>query len=69
MGLFEYKCERCGNVFKIWKHVMPVDGEHNCNKCGNNGKPVFAASLIQFRGDGWYVNDYKKPEVALPQED
>jgi putative FmdB family regulatory protein len=60
MGLFEYKCPKCGEPFKIWKHVQPADGEHNCKKCHTAGEPVWAASVLQFKGDGWYVNDYKK---------
>jgi putative FmdB family regulatory protein len=72
MGLFEYKCDKCANVFKIWKHVQPHEGEHDCNKCGGKGTPVWAASMLQFKGDGWYVNDSKsvaERSKALVPED
>lgn len=63
MGLFEYKCEKCGNIFQKWKQVQPVDGEHKCDKCGHNGVPMWASPTLVFKGSGWYVND-SKPKAS-----
>jgi putative FmdB family regulatory protein len=69
MGLYEYRCRKCENVYKIWKHVMPTENEALCNKCGGKGIEVLGVAYVDFRGSGFYENDYKNKEVALPSED
>ena len=69
MPLFEYRCRKCENVYKIWKHVQPEEDECLCNKCGGRGIQVLGISRFDFRGEGFYETDYKNSEVALPSED
>ena len=69
MGLFEYRCTKCNNIYKIWKHVKPEDDEARCNKCGGRGIEVLGISRLNFKGKGFYSTDYKDTEIALPQDD
>ena len=69
MGCFEYKCNKCENVYRIWKHNKPTASQSLCNKCGSSGTPVLGVAHFDFKGGGFYENDYKKGEVALPAED
>jgi putative FmdB family regulatory protein len=57
LPLFEYKCEKCGHLFeRIEKHTASTTKK--CPKCGAKAPRQFAAPAIQFKGSGWYVNDY-----------
>lgn len=69
MPLFEYRCRRCENVYKIWKHIKPEGEDALCNKCGGKGIQVLNVAYIDFKGTGFHETDYKKTEVALPAED
>lgn len=59
MPLYEYRCLSCDrHTDKIEK----VDGPHlkKCPHCGGKVESVITAPAIQFKGSGWYVNDYGK---------
>jgi putative FmdB family regulatory protein len=57
--LYEYRCTKCSHVFeKIQKFSDPHVTE--CPKCGERVEQVISAPAVQFKGAGWYVNDYAK---------
>jgi putative FmdB family regulatory protein len=57
--LYEYRCTKCNHVFeKIQKFSDPQVSE--CPKCGAPVEQVISAPAVQFKGAGWYVNDYAK---------
>jgi putative FmdB family regulatory protein len=59
LPLYEYRCLKCDrHTDKIEK----VDGPHlkKCPHCGGKVESVITAPSIQFKGAGWYVNDYGK---------
>jgi putative FmdB family regulatory protein len=59
LPLYEYRCVKCDrHTDKIEK----VDGPHlkKCPHCGGKVESVITAPAIQFKGSGWYVNDYGK---------
>jgi putative FmdB family regulatory protein len=59
MALYEYQCENCGDVFElIQKFVDEPLTIHE--KCGGTVHRLISAPMLQFKGSGWYVNDYAK---------
>ncbi|HVZ18478.1 MAG TPA: zinc ribbon domain-containing protein [Terriglobales bacterium] len=59
MPLYEYQCTKCKHTFeKIQKFSDPPVTE--CPKCGGKVEQLLSAPAIQFKGAGWYVNDYAK---------
>src|SRR4029079_11345186 len=60
MPLYEYECEACSHRFeKIQKFSDPlVDVCPNCGK--GPVKKLLSSPAIQFKGSGWYINDYAK---------
>jgi len=57
LPLYEYRCLKCDrHTDKIEK----MNGPHlkKCPHCGGKVEPVITAPSIQFKGSGWYVNDY-----------
>lgn len=67
MPIYEYKCEQCGDVFeRIEKFSDEPLAVHD--KCGGPVHRLISAAALQFKGSGWYVNDYAragaKPEAS-----
>lgn len=58
MPLYEYRCTTCGNRFERIQSFS-AEPEKVCPKCGNATlvRPL-TAPRFQFKGAGWYVNDY-----------
>ena len=59
MPLYEYKCDRCGDVFEvIEKFSDPPLEQHK--GCGGRVERLLSAPALQFKGTGWYVTDYAR---------
>ena len=60
MPLYEYQCKVCHHRFeKIQRFSDPLVTE--CPECGEDEvEQMISAPAIQFKGSGWYVNDYAK---------
>jgi putative FmdB family regulatory protein len=55
--LYEYQCKQCEHRFeKIQSFSAPE--EKVCPECGGEVERLISAPAIQFKGAGWYVNDY-----------
>jgi putative FmdB family regulatory protein len=55
--LYEYQCKQCQHRFeKIQSFSAPE--EKVCPECGGEVEKLISAPAIQFKGAGWYVNDY-----------
>lgn len=66
MPLYEYKCQSCGDVFEvIEKFSDPPLAVHA--KCGGPVERLISTSALQFKGSGWYVNDYGKGKSKEPK--
>ncbi len=61
MPLYEYRCEDCGETIEVIQKFSdpPVD---LCKACGGPLERLLSAPTIQFKGSGWYVNDYPKSD-------
>jgi len=57
--LYEYKCAKCGDVFEL---IQKFSDEplHEHPGCGGAVEKLVSVSALQFKGSGWYVNDYGK---------
>jgi putative FmdB family regulatory protein len=57
LPLYEYRCKQCGHQFeKIQSFSAPEETE--CPVCHGEIERLISAPAIQFKGAGWYVNDY-----------
>jgi putative FmdB family regulatory protein len=67
MPLYEYKCQKCKNRFE---RIERVSSQHDgvCPKCGGAAHRLLGAPALQFKGSGWYVNDYAKGNGSPPSE-
>jgi putative FmdB family regulatory protein len=59
MPLYEYQCEKCGDVFELIEKFS-AEPLTTHEKCGGSVHRLISAPALQFKGSGWYVNDYAK---------
>ena len=65
MPLYEYQCQHCSAHFeRIEKASTLKDGR--CPECGGEAHRLIGAPALQFKGSGWYVNDYGKGNGSCP---
>jgi len=57
MPLYEYKCAKCGEVFELIQKFSDVPLREHPG-CGGAVEKLLSAAALQFKGSGWYVNDY-----------
>lgn len=59
MPLYEYKCERCEQVFEVRQKFADAPlTEHE--GCGGSVERLLSAPALQFKGTGFYITDYTK---------
>jgi len=64
LPLYGYRCTQCSHRFdKIQKFSDEL--ESVCPKCGGALERPLTAPALQFKGAGWYINDYAaKPATS-----
>ena len=68
MPLYEYRCKECGHQFEKIQSFSATD-EKECPVCKGELERLISAPAIQFKGAGWYVNDYAGKGGAKPATD
>jgi len=59
MPIYEYRCQSCGHRYeKLQKFSDPPCKK--CPRCGGPLKKLISSPAIQFKGNGFYINDYGK---------
>lgn len=57
--LFDYKCPACNHAeHDTW--VVSIDAPLPLCECGAEMRKTYPIVNLRFRGDGFYVNDYKE---------
>lgn len=67
MPLYEYACRKCGERIEIIQKLSDPLSTH-CPKCGGELRKLISSPAIQFKGSGFYKNDYAKPAKAESSE-
>lgn len=63
MPLYAYRCTQCGHSFEKIQSFSD-EPEIVCPKCGGPLVRPLTAPRLQFKGAGWYVNDYASKSSA-----
>lgn len=66
MPLYEYRCEACGHQFEVIQKFSdaPVSV---CPNCGSGPvTKLLSSPAIQFKGSGFYINDYARKDAGKP---
>jgi putative FmdB family regulatory protein len=59
LPLYPYRCTQCGHSFEKIQSFSAAP-ETECPKCKGQLERQLTAPSLQFKGAGWYVNDYSK---------
>ena len=66
MPLYEYLCKKCGHRFERIQ-LFSAAMVKKCPECGGKVEQMISAPAVQFKGSGWYVNDYGKGNSKEPK--
>lgn len=67
MPLYEYKCEKCGDIFEVMQKFAdePITTH---DKCGGKVERLISAPSLQFKGSGFYITDYGNSGSGKPAD-
>ena len=61
MPIYEYQCDSCQQRFERFQRLEdPLMSA--CPSCGGAVHKRFSVPALQFKGSGWYVTDYARPQ-------
>lgn len=63
MPTYEYECQECGHRFELFQRIAD-DPISTCEKCSGTLRKVIFPVGIVFKGSGFHINDYRKPEKS-----
>jgi putative FmdB family regulatory protein len=68
MPIYEYRCDSCGKKFEAIQKFAdePLTVHPECG--GGPVERLISAPALQFKGSGWYVNDYPKGSSGKSSE-
>src|SRR3569833_268957 len=59
MPLYEYQCDKCGDLFEV-RQKFSDEPLTTHEKCGGPVHRLLSAPALQFKGSGFYITDYAK---------
>jgi putative FmdB family regulatory protein len=59
MPLYEYQCDNCGERFEAMQKFADAPLTLH-EKCGGPVRRLLSVPALQFKGSGFYINDYAK---------
>ena len=66
MPRYDYQCKSCGQEFEL-RQSFSEAGSGTCPECSGEGRRVFHAVPVIYKGSGFYTTDYGRPKA--PAED
>ncbi len=65
MPTYGYQCKACGHQFEVFQKITDP-AITDCEQCGSAVKKMIYPVGIQFKGSGFYINDYAR--ASAPKE-
>ena len=62
MPTYEYECKECSYRFETVQRITD-DSLSECVKCGGSVRKILFPVGILFKGPGFHITDYRKPEA------
>ena len=63
MPIYEYECEKCGNVEEIVQKVSDQPLE-SCTSCSGKVHKLISQSSFHLKGGGWYADSYGSSKAS-----
>lgn len=61
MPIYEYECDICGHRFEVMQKFSDKPLK-KCTQCAGPVHKLLSPPALVFKGTGWYVTDYARPE-------
>ncbi len=61
MPRYDYQCVSCGHQFELVQSFSEA-GAGTCPVCSGNGRRLFHAVPVIYKGSGFYTTDYGRPK-------
>ena len=67
MPRYDYQCQSCGNEFEL-RQSFSEAGSGTCRECSGEGRRVFHAVPVIYKGSGFYTTDYGRPKAPVEEK-
>jgi len=57
MPIYEYQCEKCGEITEVFQSFSDKPLK-KCSNCSGKLHKIISQSTFHLKGTGWYVTDY-----------
>jgi putative FmdB family regulatory protein len=61
---YDYQCNSCGHEFELTQSFKEA-GSGTCPQCSGEGRRVFHAVPVIYKGSGFYTTDYGRPKAPV----
>ena len=61
MPRYDYRCVECENNFEL-RQSFSEAGKGTCPECSGEGRRVYHAVPVIYKGSGFYTTDYGRPK-------
>lgn len=64
MPRYDYRCVECDNYFEL-RQSFSEAGKGTCPQCFGEGRRVYHAVPVIYKGSGFYTTDYGRPKPPV----
>lgn len=64
MPRYDYQCTSCGHEFELTQTFKEA-GSGTCPECSGEGRRVYHAVPVIYKGSGFYTTDYGRPKAPV----
>ena len=64
MPRYDYRCVECDNYFEL-RQSFSEAGKGTCPQCSGEGRRVYHAVPVIYKGSGFYTTDYGRPKPPV----
>ena len=64
MPRYDYRCIECDNYFEL-RQSFSEAGKGTCPECSGDGRRVYHAVPVIYKGSGFYTTDYGRPKPPV----
>ena len=64
MPRYDYRCIECDNHFEL-RQSFSEAGKGTCPQCSGEGRRVYHAVPVIYKGSGFYTTDYGRPKPPV----
>jgi putative FmdB family regulatory protein len=64
---YDYQCVSCGHQFELVQSFSEA-GSGTCPVCASDGRRLFHAVPVIYKGSGFYTTDYGRPKSPPPEK-